>query len=88
MAKSLPDLRIKAGERAQSKLQEILGEGSGIKTRVLHGNAASEILGLAAREGVDCIVIASHKPGFADYFLGSTAARVVRHAQCSVHVIR
>jgi universal stress protein F len=23
-----------------------------------------------------------------DYFLGSTAGRVVRHAQCSVHVIR
>ena len=35
MAKSLPDLRIKAGERAQTKLQEILGEGSGINPALL-----------------------------------------------------
>ena len=33
-------------------------------------------------------MIASHKPGFSDYFIGSTAARIVRHAQCSVLVTR
>ena len=36
----------------------------------------------------DCVVIASHRPGLQDYLLGSTAARVVRHAACSVHVLR
>ena len=34
------------------------------------------------------IVIASHDPGLADYLLGSTAGRVVRHAHCSVLVVR
>ena len=34
------------------------------------------------------IVIASHDPGLVDYLLGSVAARVVRHAHCSVLVTR
>ncbi|MBT8411941.1 MAG: universal stress protein, partial [Octadecabacter sp.] len=42
----------------------------------------------ATDNSIDCIIMASHQPGLEDYFLGSTAARVVRHAKCSVHVIR
>ena len=39
-------------------------------------------------DDIECIVMGSHKPGFSDYLLGSTAARVVRHAPCAVHVYR
>ncbi len=35
-----------------------------------------------------CIIVASHKPNVGDYLLGTTAARVVRHAACSVFVVR
>ncbi|MBT8474881.1 MAG: universal stress protein, partial [Alphaproteobacteria bacterium] len=42
----------------------------------------------ADSHGCDCIIIMSHQPGLQDYFLGSTAARVVRHAHCAVHVMR
>ena len=55
---------------------------------VLHGHAYSRILEYSKAKDSDCIVIASHKPGFEDYFLGSTAARVVRHAKCGVHILR
>ena len=55
---------------------------------VLRGTAAQSILSHVEKNDVDCIVIASHRPGLADYMIGSTAARVVRHAKCSVHVIR
>ncbi len=55
---------------------------------VVHGHAYSTILEYSTTKEVDCIVIASHKPGFEDYFLGSTAARVVRHAKCGVHILR
>ena len=55
---------------------------------VTHGHASSSIMNFAEDHSADCIVIASHKPGFEDYFLGSTAARVVRHAKCSVHILR
>ena len=34
------------------------------------------------------IVMASHDPVLSDYLLGSVAARVVRHAHCSVLVAR
>ena len=55
---------------------------------VREGNPSTEILEYASEIGADMIVIASHDPGFADYFLGSVAARVVRHAHCSVLVAR
>jgi len=53
-----------------------------------HGSAGTAILEAAIEHGVDLVIIGSHKPGVADYFLGSTAGRVVRHAQCPVLVMR
>ncbi len=55
---------------------------------VRHGAASGQILQAAEDSGADLIMIASHKPGLRDYFIGSTAARVIRHAQCSVLVER
>ena len=67
------------------RLAESVPGGEG----VLHdGDAATEILAYAAGHGVDCIVISSHRPGMRDFLLGSTASRVVRHAHCSVMVLR
>lgn len=61
---------------------------SDVNVAVKVGHAAQAILDLAEQGGHDCVIIASHRPGLQDYFLGSTAARVVRHAQCGVHVLR
>ena len=36
----------------------------------------------------DLIVMASHRPELKDYLIGPNAARVVRHADCSVQVVR
>lgn len=55
---------------------------------LLSGNPSRSINAYAKKVGADCIVIGSHRPGLNDYFLGSTAARVVRHAPCAVHVLR
>lgn len=52
------------------------------------GNAPTACLRIAEAHGADLIVVASHNPNFSDYFLGSTAARIVRHAACSVLVMR
>ena len=65
-----------------------LGGVGDVKPVVMTGHSYSSILEYAEQKGVDCIVIASHRPGLQDYFLVSTAARVVRQAQCAVHVIR
>lgn len=57
-------------------------------THIVRGHPSQAILDHAQNMDADCIIIASHKPGIEDYFLGSTAARVVRHARCNVHVMR
>ncbi|MGJ8616187.1 MAG: universal stress protein [Sulfitobacter sp.] len=58
------------------------------ESALLHGHAGRAIVDFAEQKGVDCIIVASHRPGMGDFFIGSTAANVVRHAKCSVHVIR
>lgn len=55
---------------------------------IRQGHAATTILEEAERLKVDAIVLGSHRPDLATYLIGSTAARVVRHAQCSVVVDR
>ncbi|MCH7935649.1 MAG: aminotransferase class III-fold pyridoxal phosphate-dependent enzyme [Proteobacteria bacterium] len=52
------------------------------------GNVYEEILKLAGEISCDLIVMASHQPKLEDYLLGPNAARVVRHATCSVLVVR
>ena len=58
------------------------------EAKVIEGPAGPSIVDYAEHEKVDCIVMRSHRPELADYLLGSTAGRVVRHAECSVHVVR
>ena len=75
----------------QEALAALLAELGGVKdvsAELISGSAGRAITDFADANGVDCIVVASHQPGIQDYFLGSTAARVVRHAKCAVHVIR
>jgi nucleotide-binding universal stress UspA family protein len=58
------------------------------KIALRQGVAATAILEAAAELKLDAIVLGSHRPGLRDYLIGSTAARVVRHAPCSVIVDR
>jgi universal stress protein F len=69
-------------------LTQKLNQHGKVKVKVIEGHAGHSIVDYASDNKVDCIVIASHRPGLQDLFLGSTAARVVRHAPCSVHVVR
>jgi nucleotide-binding universal stress UspA family protein len=52
------------------------------------GSVYNEILDEAEKTGADLIVIGSHRPSMATYLLGSNAATIVRHARCSVLVVR
>jgi nucleotide-binding universal stress UspA family protein len=59
------------------------------KTRVSLGDAANEIVGTAADEKADLIVIATHGlTGWRRFMFGSVAEKVVRVAQCPVLTIR
>ncbi|SFK86215.1 universal stress protein [Shimia haliotis] len=59
-----------------------------VKVEIVKGHAYRSIVEFSKQGDFDCIVMGSHKPDVSDFLIGSTAARVVRHAPCTVHVHR
>ena len=89
VAAHLPEDQMAHTKREiEAGLKEDLAGAQDVTVKVVEGHAARSILDYAESEGVDCIVMASHRPDISDYFLGSTASRGVRRAQCAVHVLR
>ena len=86
------DFEEKSLAGAAQQLNDYIGANipSDIATRaiVANGTIYEEILRAATETGCDLIVMASHRPELKDYLLGPNAARVVRHATCSVLVVR
>jgi len=52
------------------------------------GSVYHEVIEEAERADCDLVLMTSHKPGLSTYFVGSNAAHIVRHAPCSVLVLR
>jgi len=77
-------------QRLHDLVTEVLGKEANENVRhvVVTGNTYDEILRVAEADGAALIVIGAHQPDLRDYLLGPNAARVVRHAKCSVLVVR
>jgi nucleotide-binding universal stress UspA family protein len=52
------------------------------------GGVYPELLAEAGEWPADLIIVGAHKRSMATYLLGSTAAAIVRHASCTVMVVR
>ncbi|ASP33880.1 universal stress protein [Labrenzia sp. VG12] len=74
--------------KIEAKLREAAGGDDAISCAVVTGKPGVQIAQYAEEKGIDLIIVGSHHPSAQDYFLGSTAARVVRRAGCSVFVVR
>lgn len=76
-------------EDARTKLKTV-AVSNDIEANVIvsRGRPHVKILECAEELKTDLILVASHRPGIQDFLIGSTAARVVRHSQCSVLVDR
>lgn len=72
----------------QVEMDRLVAEVPGAEGKVVTGHAGRSIAAYAEKNDVDLIIVESHRPGFSDYFLGSTAGHIVRHVKCAVHVIR
>jgi nucleotide-binding universal stress UspA family protein len=59
-----------------------------VSAAVSLGSVYNEVLNQADQIGADLIVVGSHQPSMATYLLGSNASAIVRHAKCSVLVVR
>ncbi|WP_424984910.1 universal stress protein [Microbulbifer sp. S227A] len=75
-------------EAIQSQLDDMAATLPNARGVVIDGHSGRSILDWAGQHAPDLIIIASHRPGMQDLLLGSTAAQVVRHASCAVHVVR
>lgn len=86
------DFEHKAIEDAKRRLHEYVAanvpKGIQVQHIVGHGTVYKEIIQAAREVGADLIVLASHRPELKDYLLGPNATHVVKHADCSVLVVR
>lgn len=78
----------KALNSAETEMNARVADMAGVNAVTVQGHSGRTIVDTATSLKTDCIVLGSHKPGLIDYLLGSTAARVVQHAPCAVHVAR
>lgn len=76
-------------ERTLEELaREVATEGRAADTAVRAGRVYHEVIEEAESWGADLIVMGSHHPRMSTYLLGSNAARIARHADCSVLILR
>jgi universal stress protein F len=78
----------KANEQLHDIVSSSLGADVKVKHIVKHGTAYEGILEAAQDLDTSLIIMGAHRPDLRDYLLGPNAARVVRHAQTSVYVVR
>ncbi len=82
------DYLTQSKQAIEAELSEMAAGVPNATALVISGHSGRTILDWAGDNNVDCIVVASHRPGMQDLLLGSTASQVVRHAACAVHVVR
>ena len=82
----------KATAQSEAALARLVAEqvpgDVAVSTHVKHGTIYKRIMEMAATLDCDLLVMASHRSEMKDYLIGPNAARVVRHADRSVFVVR
>ena len=81
----------KITKETQGKMQDLITKSlPGVKAEacVMQGTVYECIIEKAKKIKADLIIMSANRPELKDYLLGPNAARVVRHADCSVLVVR
>jgi universal stress protein A len=82
-------LHAEAEEKLRGLVKKVTTHGVAVRTKVRHGDAATEIVRIAADEKADLIVMATHgMTGWRHAMFGSVAEKVVRLAKCPVLTTR
>lgn len=86
------DHEKKMVEKANETLHKFVKDHIPSEIHVQHivgvGTVYEEILRVSQEIKSDLIIMGTHRPKMQDYLLGPNAARVTRHASCSVMVVR
>ncbi len=81
---------LRQGQEVVQRAEQALGKaGFKVQTKVEEGDPKSKILEHAANWKADLIVMGSHgRKGAAHFLMGSVSEAVMRHAPCSVQIVR
>ncbi len=77
-----------ANEHLQSFLALLDTGDVSVDLHVQRGIVYEEIINVSNQISADFVVVGSNKPKLTDFFMGPNAARVARHAECSVMIVR
>ena len=77
-------------DMARTQLEELAQARADVVDRIQVeiGTAWRAVCDTAKADAVDLVVVGSHGYGGIDRLLGTTAAKIVDHAPCSVYVVR
>jgi nucleotide-binding universal stress UspA family protein len=81
-------LAVEQGKALESLAKSVDLGGHDVESCVRMGGVYAEVLAEAADWRADLIIVGAHKPSMSTYLLGSSATAIVRHATCSVLVVR
>jgi nucleotide-binding universal stress UspA family protein len=81
-------LMDEAKQRLAALIEALAIDDVQVDQAVRFGSVYKEALRFARDIEADLIVMGSHKPELKTYLLGSNAEQIVRHATCSVWVVR
>ena len=79
---------IDARQELSAYVKQFEWGGVDHSTKVLRGVVYEELIERAEKHEARFVVIGAARPGLRDLFIGPNAARVSRHAPCSVLVVR
>jgi nucleotide-binding universal stress UspA family protein len=86
------DYEKKTVEKVKKALHKFVKDHVPSDIQVQHiigvGTVYEEILRVSQEIKAELIIMGTHRPKMQDYLLGPNAARVTRHATCSVMVVR
>jgi uncharacterized protein len=84
-----PELRAEAAQAVDRVVTHMRAEGTAAEGRVLQGEPASAITGVAREAGADLIVTGSHgRTGLERVLIGSTSERILNATECAVLVVK
>jgi Universal stress protein family len=74
--------------RMQAFVESVGQQHTGMLTTIGRGDPAEEVVRRQEHVGADLLVVGKRRTSaFEDFFLGSTARRILRHARCDVLVV-
>lgn len=81
-------MRKKANKQLHAFIEEHIPQEIIVQVIVANGTVYESIVQIASEIKADLVVLGAHRPELKDYLIGPNASRVVRHAHCSVLIIR